>query len=125
MRQTWRLFRQLKQPLFVFLICLAAFGLIYRLVADPLGLASSAVVLGLVLFAFYGIYRYVSRQTKPKHHHRSLVSGPFALNKQDHKTTLMSNKGGTMKRKAKRKRENYPFKVIEGKKDKKKRPFSS
>lgn len=124
-RQVNRSLLQLRQPFFVFFVSLAAFGLIYRLVEDPVGLASNAVLLVLVLAAFYGIYRYIYRKGKPTHHHHPPVSRPSVKNRHNLDIPTLSGKRAAINRKPRQKRKDYPFKVIEGNKGKKKRPFSS
>ena len=104
---------RLKQPLFFLLIMLAIFGLIYQLISDPLGLFSTVIVIVLVLAAFYGIYRYAAGERTDK---SAPTADKLAQIKVFHHPAPDQRKSIKKPR-----RKEYPFKVIEGNKDKKRR----
>jgi hypothetical protein len=112
-----------RQSVFFLLIILASFGLLYQLINDPLGLFSTILVIALVIAVFYGIYRYVTGDRTPK----------STVNNDRNKSTIVpvrdfrkntSSKSLYKPERVRPKRKEYPFKVIEGNKDKKKHSSS-
>lgn len=108
---------KIEQFFFFSLISLAAFGLIFKLITDPLSQLSSALVIAAVIAIFYGIFRYMlgERHGKiPKKRGQQSVLTLIRPAAQKH-----MNKGELKESGTKLKRKEYPFKVIEGKKGKK------
>ena len=113
---------KIEQFFFFTLISLAAFGLIIQLITDPLSQLSTVLVIAAVIAIFYGIFRYMIGENR-------WTSSKGNMKKQ----TVLTLIRPTGQNKAKRdfpkekteklRRKEYPFKVIEGNKGKKKNSF--
>jgi glucan phosphoethanolaminetransferase (alkaline phosphatase superfamily) len=114
MKQRWH-------PFFLLFIGFAAFGFLYQLIFHPVALLQSVLLFVLVIGIFYAIYQYVIR----KQNGRSGGYYPRGKNNYNHLLSTFKrsakqfgSKESVSLAKKKRKKE-YPFKVIKGNKGKK------
>jgi glucan phosphoethanolaminetransferase (alkaline phosphatase superfamily) len=127
--------RKQLHPLFLLFLAMATFGFVHQLITNPMGILYDFLFFAAVILIFFGIYHFFFKQNQTKYYRQRQspsTSGPFSLQKlkksfpkvnPNKNVTTMKDKE---KSKAKKKKiKDHPFKVIEGNKGKKKKPYSS
>lgn len=110
-------------PLFILFILVALFGFGYQLITEPLNMLYKVLLILAVGLIFYAIYRYLTKNSK--------ATPPTYRGRYEQKPTIFQQmkikQSNQQKNKLskKKKSKEYPFKVIEGNKGKKNKPFSS
>lgn len=110
-------------PLFLLFLTFAAVGL-FQLILRPIELLSTLLLFAIVILIFVTIYRYLIKKQHSKSTGNAHISMPKLFTSQKRKSSSTPIKKGKLKQKKKR-TSNHPFTVIEGNKEKKKKPHSS
>jgi|GEM_PF-5151349 len=117
MRNNWH-------PLFLVFLTLSIFGFLFHLITNPLSFLSEILIYAGLILVFYAIYKYVLLPKVPQNraHQTQRFKQPNqpGLNHFQARSTVTEIKSTLRK-----KRKEHPFRVIEGNKGKKKKPFSS
>lgn len=111
-------------PLSIVFLSLAMFGLIYQLIKDTKGFFLNIFITVIVIAMFIGIYHYLTNKQGTTHrypHPPKQKNNTYSFSK----TKMTSSSTKSSRLKMVKKNKEYPFKVIEGNKGKKNKPYSS